>query len=82
MNVGLEGNVVTCNYGTLGFFAEHSWRKHTWHLCYLFDCEVVIDSDYMPQNPREVDRVIMELFINAQAIEVFDVDAHNSVLFV
>ena len=25
MDVGLEGNVFTCNYGALEFPAEHSW---------------------------------------------------------
>ena len=65
MDVGLKGNVVTCNYGALEFLAEHSWRKHTWRLCYSFDCKLVIDSDYSPQNPRKNDRAIMELFINS-----------------
>ena len=65
MDVGLEGNVVTRNYAALEFLAEHSLWKHTWHLCYLFDCELVINSDYLPQNPRKDDCAIIELFINS-----------------
>ena len=64
MDVDLEGNAVTRNYGAVKFLAEHSWWKHTWRLCNSFDCKLVINSDYLPQNPRENDRVIMELFIN------------------
>ena len=63
--MGLEGNVFTHNYGALAFLAEHSWWKHTWRLCYTFDCELVIDSDYLPLNPGESDCAIMELFINS-----------------
>ena len=29
MDVGLEGNIFTRNYGALEFLAEHSWWKHT-----------------------------------------------------
>ena len=65
MDVGLEGNVLTRNYSALEFLAEHSWWKHTCRLCHSFDCELVIDSDYLPQNPRENDRAIMKLFINS-----------------
>ena len=64
MDMGLEGNVVTRNYGVLEFLAEHSWWKHTWHLCYLFDCELAINSDYLPQKLCEDNHAIMELFIN------------------
>ena len=64
MDVGLKENVFTCNYEGLEFLAEHSWWKHTWRLCSTFNCELDIDSDYLPQNPHENDRAIMELFIN------------------
>ena len=65
MDVGLEGNVFTRNYGALEFLVEHSWWKHTWRLCYTFNCKLVINSDYLPLNPRESDHAIMELFINS-----------------
>ena len=65
VDVGLEGNIFTRNYSALEFMAEHSWWKHTWRLCYTFDCELVIDSVYMPLRFRERDQVIMELFINS-----------------
>ena len=65
MDVGLEGNAFTHNYGALEFLAEHSWWKHTWRLCYTFDCELVIDSYYLPLNPRESDRAIRELLFNS-----------------
>ena len=65
MDAGLEGNVLTRNYGALGFLVEHSWWKHTWHLCYLYDCELVFDSDYLPTNPRENNRAFIKLLINS-----------------
>ena len=55
MDVGLEGKVFTRNYSALKFLAEHSWWKHTWHLYYTFDCDLVIDPDYMPLRVREKD---------------------------
>ena len=64
MDVGLEGNVIARNYATLGYLAEHSWWKHTWHLCHLFECELIIDSECLPQKQRGDDCAIMELFLN------------------
>ena len=48
IDAGLEGNVFTHNNSALEFLEEHNWWKHTWRLCYMFDCELVIDSSYMP----------------------------------
>ena len=60
MDLGLEGNVFTRNDGALECLAEHSWWKNTWHLCYIFNCELVIDPDYMLSRVREREREIKQ----------------------
>ena len=65
MDVGLEGNVITQNYAALSYLAEHSWWKHIWHLCHLFECKLIFGSYCLPRKQRGDDRAIMELFLNS-----------------
>ena len=65
MDDGLEGTVITRNYAALGYLAEHSWWKHTWHFCHLFERELIFGSDCLPRKQCGDNCAIMELFLNS-----------------
>ena len=65
MDIGLGGNIFARDYATYEYLAEHSWFKHLWRLCDMFNCELSIDFSPHMQQQREGDCVLMDALLHS-----------------
>ena len=65
MDVGLDGNIFDKNYNVLGYLAEHSWFEHTWQLCHMFQCKLTLQFPENPEQGREGDKAILQVFLDS-----------------
>ena len=65
MDIGLGGNIFARDYATYEHLAEHSWFKHLWRLCNMFNCDLSIDFPPNTQQQREGDRALMDVILDS-----------------
>ena len=79
MDTGLSGNIFTMDFKRFGHLAEHSWFKHTWELCCLFNVQYTITSAWDFPLVRQADKGIMNVLVDLNIYGNTDLDTINRV---
>ena len=77
MACGLSGNIFTLDFQRYGHLAEHSWFKHKWQLCWLFNVQLYVTPMWDFSLVRDGDRSIMKLFADLNIYSTNELNALN-----